>query len=56
LACVFTDIFSGIAVMVDETRATQEIYGITGRTLEKAAYGGVLFALVVFGLFKDLLG
>lgn len=41
--------------MSDQTQPLQGIFGIAGMTLEKATYGGVLFAMVVFGLFKDLL-
>ena len=35
---------------------TQEGFAIAGVTLEKAAFGGALIAMVVFGIFKDLLG
>jgi hypothetical protein len=42
--------------MSDDGRESQEDYAVTGNTLERVAFGGVLFAMVVFGLFKDLLG
>ena len=42
--------------MSDEMQESQQGYGVAGRALERAAYGGALFAMVVFGLFKDLLG
>ena len=41
--------------MSDDARELQEDYAMAGNTLERVAYGGVLFAMVVFGLFKDLL-
>jgi hypothetical protein len=42
--------------MLDHTQESREAFGIPDKILERAAYGGVLFALVVFGIFKDLLG
>jgi hypothetical protein len=42
-------------VTSDQTRPLQGIWGIAEITLGKATYGGVLLAMVVFGLFKDLL-
>jgi hypothetical protein len=47
--------FTGVAAMSDDARESQD-YAMAGKTLERVAIGGVLFAMVVFGLFKDLLG
>jgi hypothetical protein len=42
--------------MVDQTHESDEVLGIAKKIVEKAVFGGVLFALVVFGMFKGLLG
>jgi hypothetical protein len=42
--------------MLDQTHDSNEVPGIAENIVEKAIFGGVLFALVVFGMFKGLLG
>ena len=44
--------------MLDQTQESHEVLGIAEHILEKAIFGGVLFALVVvvFGMLKGLLG
>jgi hypothetical protein len=42
--------------MSDDIQEAQDGFSIAGVTLEKAAFGGALIAMVVFGIFKDLLG
>jgi hypothetical protein len=42
--------------MLDHTQESQETLGIAENILERAVFGGVLFALVVFGMLKGLLG
>ena len=42
--------------MLDHTQEPQEALGIAENILERAVFGGVLFALVVFGMLKGLLG
>jgi hypothetical protein len=44
------------AAMLDQTQESQEALGIAENILERAVFGGVLFALVVFGMLKGLLG
>jgi hypothetical protein len=47
---------AGDAEMLDWTQESHEALGIAEHILERAVFGGVLFALVVFDMLKGLLG
>lgn len=42
--------------MLEHTQESQDSLGIADKILERVVFAGVLFALVIFGTIKGLLG